>query len=75
VEVKPDMSSSAISGSGSSEVVVTPICTSCKRPIPPTEKAVKFLCPNCGEVTIWRCSKCRKLSAPYKCVKCGFEGP
>ncbi|RLG74595.1 MAG: RNA-binding protein, partial [Thermoprotei archaeon] len=31
--------------------VTTPICSSCKRPIPPTEKAVKFLCPNCGKVT------------------------
>jgi len=55
--------------------ITTPICSSCKRPVPPTEKAVKFTCPNCGMVTIWRCYRCRKLSVPYKCVNCGFEGP
>ena len=52
-----------------------PICTSCKRPIMPKEKGVKFYCPNCGQVTIWRCKRCRILVNPYKCPKCGFEGP
>ncbi|RLE74699.1 MAG: RNA-binding protein [Thermoprotei archaeon] len=52
-----------------------PMCTSCGKPIPPHERGVKFRCPNCGEFIIWRCYKCRKLMNPYKCPKCGFEGP
>ncbi|MDH4221712.1 MAG: zinc finger domain-containing protein, partial [Candidatus Bathyarchaeota archaeon] len=32
-------------------------------------------CPNCGEIDIWRCSKCRKFGRPYRCPKCGFAGP
>ncbi len=52
-----------------------PICSSCGRVIPPGEKAVKFYCPNCGAVLIWRCKKCRDLAIPYKCPNCGFEGP
>ncbi|RLF65924.1 MAG: RNA-binding protein [Thermoplasmata archaeon] len=60
----------------SEEIVIeTPICTSCKRPIPPTEKAVSFPCPSCGQIIIWRCSKCRKLALEYRCVNCGFIGP
>jgi len=51
------------------------ICTSCKRPIIPQEKATSFKCPNCGLVVIWRCQKCRTLNTPYKCPNCGFEGP
>ncbi len=52
-----------------------PVCSSCNRPIAPYERGIKFYCPNCGESIIWRCPKCRKLVVPYKCVKCGFEGP
>lgn len=52
-----------------------PICSSCGRPIPPYTRGVSFKCPNCGEVTIWRCEKCRKLVNPYVCPKCGFKGP
>ncbi|MBI2183925.1 MAG: DUF1610 domain-containing protein [Thaumarchaeota archaeon] len=52
-----------------------PACTSCNRPITPGEKAVKFYCPECGEVLIWRCEKCRKFSRSFKCINCGFEGP
>ncbi|MEM2022001.1 MAG: zinc finger domain-containing protein [Zestosphaera sp.] len=57
------------------EAATPPVCGSCGRLITPREKAVKFLCPNCGVVVIWRCSKCRDLSNPYKCPNCGFEGP
>ncbi|TLY04917.1 MAG: DUF1610 domain-containing protein [Thaumarchaeota archaeon] len=44
-------------------------------PVTPGEKAVKFSCPNCHEVLIWRCQKCRKFTRRYKCSNCGFEGP
>jgi len=52
-----------------------PTCTSCHRIIAPTTEATKFPCPNCGEIIIWRCSKCRKFGRPYRCPKCGFTGP
>lgn len=52
-----------------------PICSSCGKIIAPGEAAVRFSCPNCGEVIIWRCERCRKFSRIYKCPKCGFEGP
>ncbi|RLE48481.1 MAG: RNA-binding protein [Candidatus Methanomethylicota archaeon] len=52
-----------------------PVCISCKRPILPGEKGVELRCPNCGEVTFWRCYKCRQLVNPYVCPKCGFQGP
>jgi len=54
-----------------------PTCTSCGRLVVPLEKevGVHFKCPNCGEVVIWRCPKCRKQSKPYRCPNCGFEGP
>ena len=55
--------------------VKLPTCTSCNRTIAPGTDAVKFDCPNCGDVLIWRCEACRKLARPYKCIKCGFEGP
>jgi len=50
-------------------------CTSCTRPILPGTKAVRFNCPNCHQVLIWRDELCRKFSRRYKCVNCGFEGP
>ncbi|MEM1525444.1 MAG: zinc finger domain-containing protein [Nitrososphaerales archaeon] len=59
----------------SKERLQLPICTSCNRPTLPKENVVKFYCPECGKVLIWRCEKCRLLSRPYKCVNCGFEGP
>ncbi|MGQ9726445.1 MAG: zinc finger domain-containing protein, partial [Candidatus Bathycorpusculaceae bacterium] len=34
-------------------------CTSCGKPISPGTEATKFLCPNCGEILIRRCGKCR----------------
>ncbi|HID80441.1 MAG TPA: DUF1610 domain-containing protein [Ignisphaera sp.] len=51
------------------------LCSSCKRPIVPGEKAVALTCPNCGAVVLWRCYKCRKMVVPYRCPNCGFEGP
>ncbi|UCH31083.1 MAG: DUF1610 domain-containing protein [Candidatus Bathyarchaeota archaeon] len=59
----------------SPRTIQTPICTSCNRTMPPVEKATRFDCPNCGEITIWRCQKCRKFGRQYKCPKCGFTGP
>ncbi len=50
-------------------------CTTCKENVIADEGWVKFLCPNCGEFLIVRCSKCRRLANPYRCEKCGFEGP
>ncbi len=52
-----------------------PKCTSCGKLIVPWEKAVRFVCPNCGEVIIWRCASCRKMGVEYRCPKCGFVGP
>ncbi|MCS7120288.1 MAG: zinc finger domain-containing protein [Candidatus Bathyarchaeota archaeon] len=52
-----------------------PICTSCNRVIGPGVGANKFLCPNCGEITIWRCTKCRSFRRTYRCPGCGFQGP
>ncbi|HDN17438.1 RNA-binding protein [Candidatus Bathyarchaeota archaeon ex4484_205] len=51
------------------------VCTSCNKLIGPDERSVRFLCPNCGEVTIWRCEKCRKFVREYVCARCGFRGP
>jgi predicted RNA-binding Zn-ribbon protein involved in translation (DUF1610 family) len=34
-----------------------------------------FLCPECGQVTIGRCARCRDQSVPYRCPNCGFQGP
>jgi len=57
------------------KVVKMPKCSCCARNILPGEEAVSFPCPNCASVTIWRCAKCRKFGRPYKCARCGFEGP
>ena len=50
-------------------------CTSCGKPIQPRTEATKFLCPECGEIQIKRCGRCRKFSRTYSCPKCGFSGP
>ena len=52
-----------------------PACIWCGHTIIPTEEAVKFSCPSCGEFVIWRCEKCRLFGRSYKCPKCGFLGP
>ncbi|MBU4076695.1 MAG: DUF1610 domain-containing protein [Euryarchaeota archaeon] len=31
-------------------------------------------CPQCG-TELGRCKSCRHQSNPYKCPKCGFQGP
>lgn len=51
------------------------VCTSCKISLFGDDEFVRFMCPNCGEVEIFRCSKCRRLSNLYVCPNCGFEGP
>ncbi|MBO3799547.1 MAG: zinc finger domain-containing protein [Thermoproteota archaeon] len=51
------------------------VCMSCNRPIDPYESYVKFTCFNCGEVTIWRCEKCRTFAREVKCPKCGYTMP
>ncbi|MFX0047059.1 MAG: zinc finger domain-containing protein [Candidatus Hermodarchaeota archaeon] len=51
------------------------MCFSCGRPIAPYEAAVHFPCPQCGDVTIWRCERCRTMGNTYKCLRCEFEGP
>jgi len=50
-------------------------CTSCKRNVIGEKNYVKFECPNCGKKEIVRCERCKKLSVPYTCSECGFEGP
>lgn len=52
-----------------------PACSSCGRIIEPYSRAARFYCPSCGRTLIWRCERCRKLGAPYRCPSCGFEGP
>jgi len=52
-----------------------PSCISCGKKIAPGEKAVKFQCPACGNVTIWRCERCRLFGREYTCPGCGFKGP
>jgi len=52
-----------------------PTCNWCGKIISSSEEAVKFPCPNCGGLIIWRCEKCRVFGRPYKCPKCGFMGP
>ncbi len=57
------------------EAATMRVCSSCGRVIPPDDKPVVFLCPNCGKIEILRCSKCRKQSVRYTCPVCGFKGP
>jgi len=47
-------------------------CTTCGKQ---TKTYVEFPCPACGEVKIVRCQHCREVVNPYKCTKCGREGP
>ncbi|MGD0256439.1 MAG: zinc finger domain-containing protein [Thermoplasmata archaeon] len=49
-------------------------CTSCGRAVP-SPGATQFVCPQCGEAVIGRCTRCRDQSVGYACPKCGFEGP
>ena len=47
-------------------------CLSCGRQ---TREYTEFPCVNCGEATVVRCRHCRETNNPYKCPKCGKEGP
>ncbi|MEM3030475.1 MAG: zinc finger domain-containing protein [Candidatus Micrarchaeia archaeon] len=47
-------------------------CYSCGRQ---TKEYAKFPCPACGEEGIVRCLHCRETINPYRCRKCGREGP
>lgn len=55
--------------------VKTPSCSWCGKLMVPGENMVRFPCPSCGRITIWRCEICRKLGRPYVCPVCGFKGP
>jgi predicted RNA-binding Zn-ribbon protein involved in translation (DUF1610 family) len=50
-------------------------CSTCGINLAGQEKFVKFKCPSCAESVIIRCHRCKKLSTPYRCAKCKFEGP
>ncbi|MGA2783623.1 MAG: zinc finger domain-containing protein [Candidatus Bathyarchaeia archaeon] len=66
---------SAAAATANEKIIRMPTCSWCARTILPGEGAVKFPCPSCGEVTIWRCEKCRMFGRPYRCVKCGYSAP
>ncbi|HYL66745.1 MAG TPA: zinc finger domain-containing protein [Nitrosopumilaceae archaeon] len=41
----------------------------------PNDKCVKFNCPSCGTILVWRCESCRESAKTYKCKSCNFDGP
>jgi hypothetical protein len=50
-------------------------CSTCGVNLLGQEGFVKFNCPSCADEVIIRCRQCKKLSVPYKCKSCNFEGP
>jgi len=50
-------------------------CNGCGKNLAPYENGVSFSCPNCGDIRIYRCERCRVFARSYKCPKCTFEGP
>ncbi|MBD3351176.1 MAG: DUF1610 domain-containing protein [Candidatus Lokiarchaeota archaeon] len=50
-------------------------CNGCGKNIAPYENSVTFPCPQCGDIDINRCERCRQFAIEYKCPKCGFIGP
>jgi len=59
-------------------VIIMPekmICTICGVDLLGDQNFVQFKCPSCGKETIFRCSRCKRLSNEYTCKKCGFVGP
>jgi Zn-ribbon RNA-binding protein len=46
-------------------------CSTCGKQ---TKKYSEFGCTSCGAM-IARCDHCRLVSNPYKCPKCGVDGP
>ena len=59
---------------GDNEVAMEMRCSSCGRELV-GRGATTFLCPSCGETTIGRDAQCRDQSVPYRCTRCGFQGP
>jgi Zn-ribbon RNA-binding protein len=49
-------------------------CSSCGLTLAGRGSA-RFICPECGEVQLGRCVRCRDQSVTYTCPKCSFEGP
>ena len=59
-----------------SKMIDMPRCTSCNKTISPSEEGTtRFSCPNCNDVIIVRCEKCRLFGNKYVCPKCNFQGP
>jgi len=58
-----------------SSAISLPLCSCCHRYIMPNDKCVKFNCPSCGSVLIWRCESCRESAREFVCESCGFRGP
>ncbi|MBS3149935.1 DUF1610 domain-containing protein [Candidatus Woesearchaeota archaeon] len=56
-------------------VIKEKYCNSCKTKVSNIVGSVSFICPNCGEKEIIRCSHCRTIAARYKCENCNFSGP
>ena len=50
-------------------------CNSCGTDVLAKSNFVQFLCPNCGDELIIRCSTCKALSTKYVCKSCKFTGP
>lgn len=50
-------------------------CSSCGKRIEAEKSWVRFTCPKCAKSAILRCERCKSQINPYKCNKCGFEGP
>jgi predicted RNA-binding Zn-ribbon protein involved in translation (DUF1610 family) len=50
-------------------------CVSCGKSVETDSYWVRFPCPACGEESVVRCERCRKIVVTYKCPKCGFDGP
>lgn len=46
-------------------------CVTCGKQ---TKVYSEFPCPSCG-TKLARCQHCRLISNPYKCNKCGLDGP
>ena len=51
------------------------VCNGCGKLIAPYENGVSFPCPNCADIQIYRCERCRTFARNYTCPKCQFTGP
>ena len=50
-------------------------CSSTGENVANVAGSVSFKCPNCLDNLIVRSKYARVIAAPYKCAKCGFDGP